>query len=92
MIMGPVIAAEKLNKPIIFQIAECRLKNSPLELMGPIMISAAKNSKVETAVHLDHGLKIETVEKALKMGFISVMFNGSTLPLKENIKTVNLII
>ncbi len=88
MVMGAVAAAEELNMPIILQIAECRLKNSPLELMGPMMISAAKNSKVEIAVHLDHGLKIETVEKALRMGFTSVMFDGSTLPLEENIKAV----
>lgn len=88
MVMGAVRAAEELNIPIILQIAECRLKNSPLELMGPMMISAAKNSKVEIAVHLDHGLHIETVEKALEMGFTSVMFDGSTLPLEENIATV----
>jgi fructose-bisphosphate aldolase class II len=88
MVMGAVAAAEELNTPIILQIAECRLKNSPLELMGPMMISAAKNAKVDIAVHLDHGLKIETVEKALKMGFTSVMFDGSTLPLEENIKAV----
>ena len=88
MVMGAVWAAEELNTPIILQIAECRLKNSPLELMGPMMISSAKNAKVDIAVHLDHGLKIETVEKALKMGFTSVMFDGSTLPLEENIKAV----
>lgn len=88
MVMGAVWAAEELNMPIILQIAECRLKNSPLELMGPMMISAAKNSKVDIAVHLDHGLRIETVQKALEMGFTSVMFDGSTLPLEENIKAV----
>ena len=88
MVMGAVWAAEELNTPIILQIAECRLKNSPLELMGPMMISAAKNAKVDIAVHLDHGLKIETVQKALEMGFTSVMFDGSTLPLEENIKAV----
>lgn len=88
MVMGAVAAAEELNTPIILQIAECRLKNSPLELMGPMMISAAKNAKVDIAVHLDHGLRVETVEKALEMGFTSVMFDGSTLPLEENIKTV----
>lgn len=88
MVMGAVAAAEELNVPIILQIAECRLKNSPLELMGPMMLSAAQKSKVEIAVHLDHGLKIETVEKALEMGFTSVMFDGSTLPLEENIKAV----
>ncbi len=88
MVMGAVAAAEELNTPIILQIAECRLKNSPLELMGPMMLSAAKNAKVDIAVHLDHGLKIETVQKALEMGFTSVMFDGSTLPLEENIKAV----
>ena len=88
MVMGAVWAAEELNTPIILQIAECRLKSSPLELMGPMMISAAKNSKVDIAVHLDHGLRIETVQKALEMGFTSVMFDGSTLSLEENIKAV----
>lgn len=88
MIMGAVAAAEELNMPIILQIAECRLKNSPLELMGPMMLSAAKNAKVDIAVHLDHGLKIETVQRALDLGFTSVMFDGSTLPLEENIRAV----
>ena len=88
MVMGAVWAAEELNTPIVLQIAECRLKNSPLELMGPMMSSAAQNAKVDIAVHLDHGLRIETVQKALEMGFTSVMFDGSTLPLEENIKAV----
>lgn len=88
MVMGAVAAAEELNTPIILQIAECRLKNSPLELMGPMMLSAAKNSKVDIAVHLDHGLKLETVQKALEMGFTSVMFDGSLLPLADNIQAV----
>ena len=88
MVMGAVAAAEELNMPIILQIAECRLKNSPLELMGPMMLSAAKNSKVDIAVHLDHGLRVETVQKALEMGFTSVMFDGSTLLFEENIKAV----
>lgn len=86
MVMGAVAAAEELNTPIILQIAEVRLKNSPLELMGPMMISAAKNAKVDIAVHLDHGLKIETVQRALDLGFTSVMFDGSLLPLEENIQ------
>lgn len=88
MVMGAVSAAEELNTPIILQIAEVRLKNSPLELMGPMMISAAENSRVPIAVHLDHGLKFETVQKALDLGFTSVMFDGSLLPLEKNIQEV----
>lgn len=88
MVMGAVAAADELNTPIILQIAEVRLKNSPLELMGPMMISAAENSKVPIAVHLDHGLRFETVQKALRLGFTSVMFDGSLLPLEKNIREV----
>lgn len=88
MVMGAVKAAEELETPIILQIAEVRLKSSPLELMGPMMIAAAENAEVDIAVHLDHGLKVETVEQALDIGFTSVMFDGSLLPLEENIKTV----
>ena len=88
MVMGAVKAAEELETPIILQIAEVRLKSSPLELMGPMMIAAAENAEVDIAVHLDHSLKVETVEQALDIGFTSVMFDGSLLPLEENIKTV----
>lgn len=88
MVMGAVRAAEELRTPIILQIAEVRLPNSPLHLMGPIMLAAAKNASVDIAVHLDHGLRPETVHKALELGFTSVMFDGSQLPLQENIDIV----
>ena len=85
MVRGAVQAAEELNTPIILQIAEVRLPNSPLELMGPMMIQAAKEASVDIAVHLDHGLTMETVKKALELGFTSVMFDGSRKPFEENI-------
>lgn len=85
MVRGAVQAAEELNTPIILQIAEVRLPNSPLELMGPMMIQAAKEASVDIAVHLDHGLTMKTVKKALELGFTSVMFDGSRKPFEENI-------
>lgn len=88
MVMGVVAAAEELKAPIILQIAERRLTASPLELMGPMMLSAAKCAGVDIAVHLDHGLTLETLRAALELGFTSVMFDGSALPLRENIRKV----
>ena len=86
MVMGAVRAAEETNTPIILQIAEKRLLNSPLELMAPMMVSAAKNSKVDIAVHLDHGLTLDCIKKSLDFGFTSVMLDLSLLPLEENIE------
>ena len=85
MILGAIRAAEESNTPIIIQIAEVRLETSPLKIIGPMMIAAAKNSKVDICVHLDHGLNYETVETALDLGFTSVMLDGSLLPYEENV-------
>lgn len=85
MVKGAVQAAEELKTPIILQIAEVRLKHSPLALMGPMMVQAAKEASVDIAAHLDHGLTLETVQKALDLGFTSVMFDSSLYPFEENI-------
>ena len=86
MIKGAVQAAEEMRTPIILQIAEVRLKHSPLELMAPMMVEAARQADVDIAVHLDHGLTMETVRKALGYGFTSVMFDSSLYPFAENIQ------
>lgn len=85
MVKGALQAAEELQTPIILQIAEVRLKHSPLALMGPMMVQAAKEAGVDVAVHLDHGLTTGVVEKALELGFTSVMFDSSTCPFEENV-------
>lgn len=92
MVLGVIKAAEELNAPIILQIAEVRLKQSPLEIIGPLMVAAAKNAKVPVAVHFDHGKTIEKITQALEIGFTSVMFDGSHLTLDENIEFTKKII
>lgn len=85
MVLGVLKAAEELNAPVILQIAEVRLKQSPLELIGPLMVAAAENAKTPVAVHFDHGKTEEKIGLALELGFTSVMFDGSHLSLDENI-------
>ncbi len=85
MVLGVLKAAEELNAPVILQIAEVRLKQSPIELIGPLMVAAAENADTPVAVHFDHGKTIGKITQALDLGFTSVMFDGSHLPLDENI-------
>lgn len=92
MIIGAVQAAEELHKPIILQIAEKRLNHSPLDLMGPMMVSAAKSANVDIAVHLDHGTDVRLIARALSLGFTSVMYDGSAYPLSQNIEKTKEII
>lgn len=85
MVLGAIRAAEETDTPVILQVAEVRLPYSPLALLGPMMLGAARAAKVPVAVHLDHGLTLPTIREALELGFTSVMFDGSKLPLTENI-------
>lgn len=85
MVIGAVKAAEDMNTPIILQIAEARLLHSPLPLISELMLTWANNAKVDIGVHLDHGHSQSIIETALKLGYTSVMFDGSRLPFEQNI-------
>ena len=86
MIRAAIKAAEDLDSPIMLQIAERLLKHSPLNLIGPAMVQAAKDAKIKVAVNMDHSRSKEVIEQALSYGFTSVMYDGSTDPYEENIK------
>lgn len=86
MVLGIIKAAEETSSPIILQIAEVRLNHSPLALIGPLMVAASEEAAVPVAVHLDHGKTPCCIEQALEIGFTSVMFDGSHLPVDENIE------
>ena len=46
----------------------------------------AENSPVPIALHLDHGRDFDSVKAAIDGGYTSVMIDGSSLPLKDNIE------
>ena len=85
MVKGAISAAEEMKTPIILQIAEVRLNYSHLSLMGPMMVEAARQAKVDVAVHMDHGLTFETIKEALEYGFTSVMLDASRDSFEDNI-------
>lgn len=85
MIMGGIAAAEELQSPLILQLAPVQFVTSPLALFGPLMIQAAINSCVPIAVHLDHGNDKKDILKAIELGFTSVMYDGSSLDINDNV-------
>lgn len=85
-VMGAIRAAEELRSSIIIQLAEVQFPYSPITLMAPIFLEAARKATVPVAVHLDHGQSFETCALAIKLGFGSVMFDGASLPLENNVQ------
>ncbi len=81
-----IAAAEKLGVPVMLMHAQLHEDVVPMEIIAPVMIAMAKNAKVPVGVHLDHCDDLEYLERALELGFTSVMFDGSLLPYEENVK------
>lgn len=86
MLEAAISAAEEMNSPIIIGTAEVLLPYGELKLIAPGIISAAKRAKVPVVVHYDHGLTFERCMAALKLGFTSIMFDGSAGDEEQNIK------
>ena len=78
-------AAEKLDVPVILSHAELHENVAPLAVIGPVMIQAAKSTKVPVCVHLDHCETLSYMEQALELGFTGVMYDGSTLSYADNV-------
>ncbi|MBO4819023.1 MAG: class II fructose-bisphosphate aldolase [Firmicutes bacterium] len=81
-----VETAEKLNKPLILSYAQVFDSFFPLEDAADIGLYLAKKAAVPVVLHLDHGTAEEYVEKAIDLGFTSVMLDASTDPFEENIR------
>lgn len=78
-------AAERLNVPVILAHAQLHEEVSPLAVIGPVMVQAARRSKVPVCVHLDHCEDLDYMRQALEIGFTGAMYDGSTLPYTENL-------
>lgn len=89
-IQAVVGAAEELELPVIIQFAQCHESWIPLDVIGPIMVQAAKRARVPVCVHLDHGETLDYLEMALELGFTGIMFDGSTLSYEDNLKSTKL--
>lgn len=87
-----IAAAEELNAPVILATNKVAIAEMPIAVLGKMLTQLAERATVPVVVHLDHGNDYDTVAQALKAGYSSVMYDGSQLPLEENIKTTQEIV
>lgn len=80
-----VAAAEAEGVPVILQAGPSCRAHTPLPILGKMFRHLAEGARVPVVAHLDHGYTYEDCAGALDAGFTSLMFDGSRLPLAENI-------
>jgi len=78
--------AEELGSPLLITEPGVIEPYVSFEQMAEVTYLAAKNRHVPVGLHLSHG-DLGAVERALKAGFTSVMYDGSKLDYEENVRT-----
>src|SRR5690606_16833275 len=77
-------AAEEEKSPLIIQVTQTTLNYTEPEELAAMIFALVNKTFVPVAVHLDHGRSFNVVMRFLRMGFTSVMIDGS---LQEDGKT-----
>ena len=91
-IQAIVDAAVELNMPVIIAHAEVHNIYNDIEIIASVVLPLAKKVSIPICLHLDHGTSLEMIKRAIELGFTSVMYDGSHLPLGENIKNTKKVV
>jgi ketose-bisphosphate aldolase len=87
MALGVLDAAEAARAPIFLQFNPSNLEHlGGVDLAAAVGRRLAERAGVPVAVHLDHGPQLGLLREALANGFTSLMFDGSTAPLEQNLR------
>ena len=85
MCQATVAAAVARKAAVILATEEHDLAYCPPEVIFQVMFRLGEAADTPVILHLDHCTCPALVERCLKAGYASVMFDGSRLPLEENI-------
>ncbi len=78
-------AGQMQHSPLILGANRVAIEHMSVEHIGPLLRGLAEHATVPVVVHLDHCDDIDTIKRAIQNGFSSVMYDGSKLPLEQNI-------
>jgi fructose-bisphosphate aldolase class II len=78
-------AAKETHSPMMIQISTGTADYLGYKLLVDAVRSLAESEDVPTCLHLDHCSELTAIRTAIEAGFSSVMYDGSHLPMEENI-------
>jgi deoxyribose-phosphate aldolase len=85
MIRTMLDTAEQEQAPIILMALEHDLKGRGIRYIAGLVHAVADSYSIPIVLHLDHAENVDIIKKAIEHGFTSVMFDGSQLPVEQNI-------
>lgn len=86
-----VEAATELRSPIIVQTSEGAIEYAGMDYLVA-MARVAAQAKLPIVLHVDHGKNLKIIHEAIKRGYTSVMFDGSSLPYDQNVRSTQQVV
>lgn len=83
-----VEAAEAEHAPVMLQTYPGDLEHASPHVMAAMVRALAEEASVPVALHLDHGDSLARAAACIRAGYGSVMFDGESMPLDDNIAAV----
>lgn len=84
--------AQEMRSPVILQFHESDVEGIGMYYITSLLKGICSHYCIPIVLHLDHGEDLEKIRRAIDCGFTSVMYDGSHLPLEENIKNTRTIV
>ncbi|SDC43556.1 fructose-bisphosphate aldolase, class II [Terribacillus halophilus] len=85
-VQAAIAAAEAAGSPVIIALGERYVPEVDIDGFAEMVKGLARKSSVPVSLHLDHAYENETIIRAIRAGFNSVMYDGSKHDLENNIK------
>jgi ketose-bisphosphate aldolase len=83
--LGVARGAEAERRPVLLQAGASAFRYAGREPLASLALAVAEGSTAPIGVHLDHSRDLDEVRACLRLGYGSVMFDGSHLSLDDNI-------
>ena len=80
-----IAAAEQTGRPVIIMVPEAGTVFIDVENYFEFLVWRINKSDAQIALELDHGKNMSLIQAAIDAGFTGVMYDGSDLPIEENI-------
>ena len=80
-----VAAAQEVGCPIILQAGPKFRETLPVTISGLMFRTLGAAASVPVVAHIDHAKSIDECRAGIDAGFTSVMYDGSALPVADNI-------
>lgn len=85
MVQAVCRAAEAERAPAIVQVSPRSIRYAGLHPLAVLAATLAETADAPIVLHLDHGPDLAACQAALEAGFTSIMFDGASLPVGENV-------